>query len=42
MDLLTRENEDVTLYRNVGRRVPKHTVPNFDKRLSPPRRCGKF
>jgi len=31
MDRFTPENEDVTLYRNVGRPVPKDTVPHLDK-----------
>jgi len=29
MDLLTAENEDVTLFRNVGRPVPKDAVPRL-------------
>jgi len=28
---LTPENEDVTLYQNVGRPVPKDAVPHLDK-----------
>jgi hypothetical protein len=42
MDLLTRENKDVTLYLNVGSRVPKDPMPDLDKLESPSRRCEKF
>jgi hypothetical protein len=31
MDRLTPENEDITLFRNVGRPVPKDTVPQLAK-----------
>jgi hypothetical protein len=31
MESITPENEDVTLYQNVGRLVPKDTVPHLDK-----------
>jgi hypothetical protein len=42
MDLLTHENEDVTLYLKAGSRVPKDTMPDLDKLKSPSRRCEKF